>query len=267
MAVIGDKHVCEFPGCGREFDTAMALKGHGNKHRKIAGDSSDHPTPPTYGAIDNADQPSTAGADSDYIPPKVGEPAKVVRPKVADGLVPWLSIAGLAIHRRNAYDGTVFSNGIPGFVNALDDVAQQNDALYKLLEGIKVGDSPNFRLVVAALCIIVPILANHRPDSGALRNLTGGLRMMPGSNIPKLPPRPENAEADAAADTFADVARSMVENMPEDVLSKMADAFADIPDEVKQQMMEQAATMVGGMAHPEMVQDATTEPDSGTSDS
>jgi hypothetical protein len=256
MAVIGGKHVCEHPGCGREFDTAMALKGHGNKHRFAKLDSSDVPTDATPGP-DATDTPPRTEPTSEYVPPHVESP-KVIRPKVADGLVPWLSIAGLAVHRRNAYDGTAIANGIPQFVDALDDVAQQNDALYKLLEGIKVGDSPNFRLVIAALCIIVPIMANHRPDSGGLRNLVGALRMMPGSNIPALPPRADRTEADAAADDFADKARQMVENIPTEVMDGMAAVFEQMPEETRRVMMEQAATMVGGMAHPESVHDAVS---------
>lgn len=260
MAVIGAMHVCD--DCGREFGSSANLGRHRSvKHAApkpppSAGPSSDAPIggdDPLWAREPKADAEVPLDGGDAYIPPDGTPPPKVLRPKVADGLTPWLSLLGLAIYNRNHYDGQAISNGVPGFVAALDDVAQQNDAVYKLLEGIKLGDSPNFRLVVAALAIIAPILANHRPDSNGLRNVTGALKMMPGTNIPDLPPREGREETDTAADNFAGMAQDLLSQMPPDAMEQMAQAFDQMPDDVKQQMMEQAATMVGGMAHPDEV--------------
>jgi len=223
---------------------------HGPKVAPSAGPHSDAPL-----GDDSARAEVPLGDGDSYIPPDGTPPPKVTRPKVAHGLTPWLSLLGLAIYNRNAYDGQVVSNGVPGFVTALDDVAQDNDALYKLLEGISKGDSPNFRLIVATLAIIIPILANHRPDSNALRNVTGALKMMPGTNIPNLAPREGKEQSDAAVDGFATMAQDLLANLPEEVVNGMGEAMANMPDDVKEAMAQQAATMFGGMAHPEKVHD------------
>ena len=252
------KWKCDHPGCTAPlFDTPQSYGGHvGNAHK----DSSDEPVVPTEDGRSSTDDTDGVAkpppGDSEYIPPKPNPTPHVLKPKVADGLIPWLSMVGFAVHRRNAYDGTVISNGIPAFTDALDEVAQQNEALYKLLAGIKLGDSPNFRLALASLAIIVPILANHRPDSNGLRNITGALRMMPGTKIPRLPPRAENTEGDTAADDMADKVQAMVENLPPEQAQAMADAFDNMPQEMKDKLLEQSAVMFGGAAHPEVVHDA-----------
>lgn len=237
--------------------------GHQNKHRNDAkaaaraNDSSDVPA----GEASVNQQGETKGPDSEWVPPQGVRPVVVHRPKVADGLIPWLSVMGLAVHQRNEYDGKVFSQGIPGFVGALDDVAQENDSLYRLLEGIKKGDSPNFRLALATLAIILPILANHRPDNGLLRNAVGGMRLMPGTDIPPLPKRPEQSDADYnATEDMTTRMREQFENMSEEEQTVMAEAFAQIPEDLITRLVT-AQTSPAMMDHPEVTvtDDATPE--------
>ena len=237
------------------------LAGHQNKHRRerareaLANDSSSIPTESKVNQAGEVADEATTG----YVPPTV-TPVVVHRPKVADALIPWLSIAGLAVHRRNEYDGTVISQGIPGFIGALDDVAQGNDSLYRLLEGIKKGDSPNFRLALATIAIVVPIMANHRPDSGALRNLVGGLRIMPGTNIPALP-KPTNVsqEVHDANESLVTKMHDTLASMSDEEQEQLADAFSQLPPDLIDKMV-QFQTAPSMMAHPEAseaVDDAT----------
>lgn len=223
------------------------ISGHRNKHRSKKVDSSAIPLENRVaetGEVIEQDQTTI------YEPPVM--PTVVVkRPKVADGLVPWLSLAGFAVARRNAYDGDVISNGVPPFINALDDVAQQNDSLYRLLEGIQKGDSPNFRLALATLCIVIPILANHRPESTGLRNLVGGLRFMPGQNIPPLP------KAEAVPQEVHDLneqmmtkAKEMFESMSDEDREKVAESITQLPDDLLQKMVD-FQTAPSAMSHPE----------------
>jgi hypothetical protein len=168
-------------------------------------------------------------------------------------------MAGMAVYARNEYDGTVFANGIPPLIEALDDVAQENDALYRLLKGIAMGDSPNFKLVVALLAIVVPIMANHRPESGALRNVTGALRFFPTTNIPKPPPRPGATAEEVAQENMADTVMSSMmtamSTMTPEQQEQMMTAAADIPVDLISTMVAQ---MPGGMAHPDEVHDIAT---------
>jgi hypothetical protein len=251
--------ICDAPGCtDGPFSTPQSLGGHRNKHRNEFKSEPVTVTEDGRHSTDNSDG-TPKPDDPEYIPPNVPAPPPVVRPKVADGLVPWLSMLGMAVHSRNAYDGQVISDNVPNLVSSLDEVAQQNESLYRLLEGIKKGDSPNFRLALATLAILVPIFANHRPDSNALRSLTGALRMMPGTNIPRLPPRPDNVEGDTAADDMADKVQTMLADMPDEQMEAMQAAFYQMPPEVREAMMQQAATVMGGMAHPEMIHDVDVD--------
>jgi hypothetical protein len=234
------------------------ISGHRNKHRNEekkaaqANDSSSVPGPiPTIPDV-RVNQDGETSDRPDYEPPQV-PPVVIHRPKVADALVPWLSIAGYAIAQRNAYDGDVMSRGIPGFVNALDDVAQTNDSLYRLLEGIKAGDSPNFRLALCTLAIIVPILANHRPESKALRNLVGGLRFVPGTDIPRLPKAPDvTQEADDVAEDMTQKMREAFEQMSDEDRVKIEESINSLPADLLTKMVN-FQTAPSMMEHPETV--------------
>lgn len=231
------------------------LAGHQNKHRnekKRAEQALDSSSIPAEARVDEDGEMRPPPTGEDYQQPEIVRPI-VHRPKVAVGLVPWLSMAGLAIHQRNAYDGDVVSRGIPGFIEALDDVAAENDSLYRLLEGISKGNSPNFKLALATLAIIVPILANHRPESKALRNLTGGISMIPGTNIPPLPKAPDVPQEvyDATVDITAKM-KETLDNMSEDDQQAMVDVFATLPPDLIARMVD-FQTSQEGMAHPEDV--------------
>lgn len=233
--------------------TVPQMRGHVNKHRneaKKAAQAVDSSSTSPADRVDEKGEVKPPPDGAEYNPPQV-TPVIVHRPKVADGLVPWLSLVGLAVHRRNNYDGDVMSQGIPGLVSALDDVAQTNDSLYRLLEGIKKGDSPNFRLAMAVIAIVVPILANHRPDSGLLRNAVGGLRIMPGTNIPPLP-KPANVTPEQHAQTEGMVGqmRDLLDNMSEEDAQAMTDAIAQMPPDLIEKMVD-FQTNPAMMDHPE----------------
>jgi hypothetical protein len=233
--------------------------GHGNKHRierKRAEAANDSSSVPIEARVNEAGE-TTEKVESVYEPPQ-SPPRVITRPRVADGLIPYLSLIGLAVHRKNQYDGDVIAHGIPGLVNALDDVAQQNDSLYRLLEGLKKGDSPNFRLVLATLAILLPVLANHRPESGALRNVVGGLRLLPGTDIPPLPkPADVPQEAYDATEDMVGKMKDVLENMTDDEAQAMADAMSQVPPDLIERMVK-AQTVPTSMQHPEFVGD---EPD------
>lgn len=228
--------------CEEHYPTRLILGAHYRKHlnadRRDSGDTSDVPM---------GSEPEKVEPDGVFDPPWIPGP----KPKVAAGLVPWLSMMGLAVSQRNAYDGAVITQGIPPLIEALDDVAQDNAQLYKLLDGINKSDSPTFKLVVASMAIVVPILANHRPDSGMLRNLTGALRFVPSTNIPKMPARPDHEDEDNRSAQMMGLAADFVANMSEEQQEQMAAQMADVPPDVMAQMMAQAAPIFGGMAHPE----------------
>ncbi len=169
------------------------------------------------------------------------------KPKVAGVITPYMAMVAFAVSQRNAYDGAVVSAGIPNLVEALDAVAQQNEQLYKLLQALQSGNNPNLQLVVAALAIIIPILANHRPDSNVLRGVTGALSYVPGTSIPPLPPKPVRteepgddirqppppsvddtiAQAKAVYDSMTDEERGVFEEginaLPADLLDRIVD--------------------------------------------
>jgi hypothetical protein len=232
------------------------------KHPKPRGDdSSDAP-------VDGGPSPSTTterGEVTDDAP----TPGVVVhgKPKIAGGLVPWLSLLGLAVYSRNQYDGRVIQQGIPPFIEALDEVALQNETVYKFLAAISMADSPTAKLIIATLAMLVPMMANHRPDSRFLRTVTGGLRFMPGTDIPSLPivadTEEERAEAQAVED-YVDSARTALENLPEEDQKKIADAMAGVPEDVLAKLVASAPIFAGGMEHPETSGEETpNEPGTG----
>ena len=231
------------------------LAGHQNRHRnekKRAERANDSSSVPSEARFDErGETPEEAPPkDTEYIAPEVVK-GNVVRPKVADGLTAYMAVLGFAISQRNAYDGTAFNNGLPFFIDSLDDVAQQNDSLYRLLEGIKKGDSPNFRLVLATLAIIVPILANHRPESKALRNLVGGLRFIPGTNVPPLPKPPDvSQEAYDTSEGMVGKMKEAFDAMSEEDRTKLEDVFTQIPPDLITRMVAHQ-TSPSMMNHPE----------------
>lgn len=243
------------------------INGHRNKHRNkpARGDSS---SVPAGDRVNEAGEMTQPGAD---LPPEtihVERPVVVSRPKVADGLTPWLALAGMAVYNRNHYDGVVFQRGTPGLISALDDVAQENDALYRFLEGVKKGDSPNFRLALACLAIIVPVLANHRPDSKMLRNAVGGLSLIPGTNIPPLPkPADVSQEEYDATQTVVRGMREMVETLTPEQGEAMAQALTEIPGDVLEKLgdMVTAQTVPSTMTNPATLGDEAVVDDAETS--
>lgn len=244
---MADVAICDFPDCGRSFEGPngrFALAGH----RKIHNRKDTSNTVTTEPGETHEPPP----VDPDNIP---WQPPKVLKPKVAGALVPYLSMAGLAVHSRNKYDGSVFANGIPPLIEALDDVAQENDALYKLLNGISKANSPTAKLVIALLAIVVPILANHHPESSMLRNFTGGLRMMPGTDIPSLPAVSDDPAAQATED-FVATAKTILDNMTDEDKEKIEQAISSVDLGA---MMAQMPVVPGGMVHPEASEDAPAE--------
>jgi hypothetical protein len=198
--------------------------------------------------------PATATTEPGEVHDEPPPQPVIKKPKIAGGLVPWISLLGLGVYSRNAYDGSVIQQGTPAFIEALDEVAQENETVYKFLAAIALADSPTAKLIIASLAIMVPILANHRPDSKALRTVTGGLRFMPGTNIPRLPVVTEDEEERAqaeAVDDFVDAARTTLEGLSEEDQQKIATAMQGVPEDVMAKMMASAPIFAGGMAHPE----------------
>lgn len=229
--------------CGEGFENVQQLAVHSRREHPRAKRPDD-----TSNVSVSA--PATATTEPDEPPPQ----PVIEKPKIAGGLVPWISLLGLGVYSRNAYDGSVIQQGTPAFIEALDEVAQENETVYKFLAAIALADSPTAKLIIASLAIMVPILANHRPDSKALRTVTGGLRFMPGTNIPRLPVVTEDEEERAqaeAVDDFVDAARTTLEGLSEEDQQKIATAMQGVPEDVMAKMMASAPIFAGGMAHPE----------------
>ena len=195
--------------------------------------------------------PATATTEPGEVHDEPPPQPVIKKPKIAGGLVPWISLLGLGVYSRNAYDGSVIQQGTPAFIEALDEVAQENETVYKFLAAIALADSPTAKLIIASLAIMVPILANHRPDSKALRTVTGGLRFMPGTNIPRLPVVTEDEEERAqaeAVDDFVDAARTTLEGLSEEDQQKIATAMQGVPEDVMAKMMASAPIFEIGRA-------------------
>lgn len=238
---------CKHDGCDDEFDMVQKLAAHvRTKHPKPAPDSSDDPVDgSTVDRSGELKQPQTPTGEppSEYIPPVVGQ-----KMKYGFGLSPWLNLIGMSVYTRNNYDGLVIQKGIPPLIEAIDLYAEQNEVLYNFLKAIALTDSPQAKLIIAALAIIVPILANHRPDSNMLRNITGGLRMMPGTDIPPLPSVMAEPEGEAMEE-FVQQAKTTLESMTEEDQQRITEAMMSIPPDVMAKMMTNVHP--GGMTHPE----------------
>ena len=237
---------CKREGCDEHYATRLAGLSHWKKHKnedtvRARGDSDGDGRKST---TDESDEPDT---------PRPPLPPPGFRPKVAGGLYPWLMMAGMAVAQRNAYDGAVIQAGAPGLIEALDEVAENNDQLYRALQAVSAMDSPGVKLAVAVGAILIPMMANHRPESGMLRSATRTLQFIPGTNIPLLPVREGHEDEDAQADTVMQQAADFMAGMTEEQQEQMAAQMQEIPPEVLAQMMQDTAPIFGGMAHPDEV--------------
>lgn len=100
-------------------------------------------------------------------PPTKGKPAGRRRTPLTEPLAGLLSSAGLLLYAsdRTRADGEVILAGAPRLAEALSEVAVEQAAagkpqLYDTLKGITTASMWS-NVVVAALAIVVPILANH----------------------------------------------------------------------------------------------------------